>query len=170
MEFFRPYSDILLGTRRSFTLADRTLTNIMNPTVLVDGEWLTLNAAERAVRAANIGAAGNVPAATDLCFPVWSPQGATDAQVSSMVPLIWAGAWEFETRIFDAAAAVGAGAAISARWQPLKVASITLNGRNYSGLVGHGGVGVDPDRIVAHVTRLAVNNRGWLRIRGGAGY
>ena len=171
-ENFRPHGDILPVVRRDFPLADKTLASPDNPVSLYDGEWMTLNSAYKLVRGAVVAAPGNVPAATALCFPLWAENGRYDIQAMAdrKPPLLWENHWEFETRIFDPAAAVGNGVAITAMWQPLKVASITIGARNYVGLVGHGGAGVDTDRIVAYVTKLSSDNGGGLRIRGGFGY
>jgi hypothetical protein len=168
-ENFRPVGDVLPVVRRDFPLADKTLASPDNAVSLFDGEWMTLSGAYQLVRAANIAIAGSVPAAGVLCFPLWGENGRYDVQAMAdrKPPLLWQGNWEFETRVFDAAAIVVAGAAISAIWQPLKVATVTIGTRNYVGLVGHGGVGVDTDRIIGYVTKLASNNGGWLRLRGG---
>jgi hypothetical protein len=85
------------------------------------------------------------------------------------MPVLWMGAWEFDTRIFDASAAIGTGAAITLVDQPLKVATIAIGGRSYTGLVGSDST--DSGAIVVgYVTRLPANNGGKLRLRGGALY
>lgn len=168
-ENFRPVGDVLPIARRDFPLFDRTLATPGTPTTLFDGEWVTLNANSRMIRATNIAVVGNEAALTVLSFPLWSEPGRSDVQSLSTPKLVmlWQQQWEFETNCFDAAAVVGAGAAISAIWQPLKVATITIGARNYSGLVGHGGAGDVAARVVGFVTRLPANNGGWLRLRGG---
>lgn len=170
-ENFRPVGDVLPVVRRDFPLADKDLANPDNPLALEGGEWMTLNSAYKLVRAADVSAAGNVPAATALTFPLWYEQGRYDVQAMAerKPPMLWMGSWEFETRVFDAAAVIGSGAAISALWQPVKVATVTIGTRVYCGLVGHGGSG-DTALVVAYVTKLASDNGGWLRIRGGFGY
>jgi len=168
VENFRPVSDVLPIERRDFPVADKTLTDPSNAVVLVDGEWMTLTTGYKLARATNVAAAGD-PAAAKLCWPLWAERGRFDVQAMAdrKTPILWMGQWEFESLIFDAAAVVGAGAAISALLQPVKVATITIGSRNYSGLVGHGGVGVDSARIVGYVTKLHTDNGGFLRIRGG---
>lgn len=170
-ENFRPVGDVLPVVRRDFPLADKTLVNPDNTLVLTDGEWMTLDSSYKLVRAADVAAAGNAAAATNLQFPLWAEQGRYDVQAMAerKPPVLWMGGWEFETRVFDPAAVVNGGAAISALWQPLKVASITIGARVYSGLVGHAGA-ADTDLVVAYVTKLPADNGGWLRIRGGFGF
>lgn len=171
-ENFRPVGDVLPVVRRDFPLADKTLADPDNPVSLFDGEWMTLNSAYKLVRAADVATPGAVPAAGALCFPLWAENGRYDIQAMAdrKPPLLWMNGWEFETRVFDPAAAVGAGAAITTLWQPVKVATVTIGARNYVGLVGHGGVGVDSALIVGYVTKLSSDNSGWLRIRGGFGF
>lgn len=170
-ENFRPVGDVLPVVRRDFPLADKTLVNPENPLSLWDGEWMTLDATQKMVRGSDVTTPGAVPAAGALLFPLWSENGRYDIQgmADKKPPLLWQNSWEFEARVFDPAATVGSGAPITTMWQPLKVATITIGARNYSGLVGHGGAG-DTDLIVGYVTKLAANNGGWLRLRGGFGY
>lgn len=172
-ENFRPVGDVLPVVRRDFPLADKTLANPDSATALVDGEWMTLDSSYKLIRPMSVAAAGNQPAsAGTLLFPLWAERGRYDIQASAdrKAPLIWGGSWEFETRIFDPAATVGDGVAITALWQPLKAASVDIGGKIVSGLVGHGGVGTDAALIVAYVSRLHTANGGWLRIRGGFGW
>jgi hypothetical protein len=51
----------------------------------------------------------------------------------------------------------------------LKVATITIGSRNYTGLVGHGGSG-DASKVVGYVTKLPAANGNKLRLRGGILY
>lgn len=164
---FEPVTDTLSLTRRDFPLADATLADPLNTTTgTVDGEWMTLNSSYQLIRGANIAAPGN--AATVRCFPLWAERGRYDVQAiaSRKMPIIFLGQYEFDTRIFDAALVVGGGAAIATVLQPLKVASITIGGRNYTGLVGHGGA-ADTNPVVGYVTRLPANNGGKLRFISG---
>jgi len=166
---WEPVSDILAIDRRDIPLADKTLLNPQNAAYLIDGEWLKLqDAAYLLERAVDIAAVNNVT--TRPAFPLWAERGRTDVRAMSggKVPVWWMRAWEADTRVFDPAAVVGAGVAITFHGQPLKVASIQPGGvgtRIYSGLVGHGGLGVDPDPIVAHVSKLHTLNGGKLRVR-----
>lgn len=164
---FEPVSDVLPLTRRDFPLADPTLADPTNTaTGTVDGEWMTLNSSYQLVRGASIAAAGNQ--ATVRCFPLWAERGRYDVQAiaSRKMPVLYLGFYEFDTRIFDAAAVVHAGAAITTVMQPLKVASITIGTRVYCGLVGSAGA-ADTDPIVGYVTRLPANNGGKLRFIAG---
>lgn len=163
---FEPVTDVLPLHRRDFPLADPTLADPLNTTTgLVDGEWMILNSSYQLVRAASIASAGN--AATVRSFPLWAERGRYDVQAiaSRKMPVIFLGQYEFDTRIFDAQAVVNGGLAISSVLQPLKVASITIGGRNYCGLVGTQYSSSDP--IVGYVTRLPANNGGKLRFISG---
>lgn len=166
---FEPVSDYLPIQRRDFALADPTLADPTNAVCLVDGEWLTLNSSYQAVRASTIASVGN--AATVKSFPVFAEKGRYDvrAMASVKTPLLFRGEWEFDTRIYDASAVVGSGAAITTVLQWLKVATISVAsaGRNFTGLVGHGG-SADSSPVVGYVTRLPSANGGKLRFINGA--
>lgn len=170
-ENFRPVGDVLPVVRRDFPLADKQLANPENPLSLYDGEWMTLDSSYKLVRAADVATPDAEPAAGALCFPLWAENGRFDIQAMAdrKPPLLWMGNWEFETRVFDPAATAGAGAAITALWQAVKVATVTIGTRNFVGLVGHGGGG-DSALIVGYVTKLSTDNGGWLRVRGGFGF
>lgn len=163
---FEPVSDIIPLWRKDLPLADPTLADPSNAVALVDGEWVTLNTSYKWVRASTIGSVGN--AATLSSFPVFLEKGRTDRQgmAEKKTTALFTGEWEFDTRIFDASATVGSGAAISTILQGLKVATVTIGTRNFTGLVGHGGA-ADTQPIVAYVTKLPANNGGKLRIRSG---
>jgi hypothetical protein len=167
---FTPVSDILPIQRRDFALNDPTLANPTNPVALVDGEWMTLNTSYQAVRAALITGVVGTAFASVRSFPVFAEKGRYDVQAMSLTktPLLYRGDYEFDTRIYDIAATVHAGAAITFIMQPLKVALISFGGRNFSGLVGHGTVGGgDVDPIVGYCTRLPTSNGGQLRFISG---
>ncbi|HEU4635661.1 MAG TPA: hypothetical protein VFS41_05740 [Edaphobacter sp.] len=163
---FTNVSDILPVQRRDFPLADTTLADPLNSVALVDGEWMTLNSSYQILRASTIGSAGNL--ATVRSFPLWAERGRTDVTAMSgrKMPVLFRGDYEFDTRIFDASVALGSGAAITTVLQPLKVATITIGSRNYTGLVGHGG-SADTNPVVGYVTRLPANNGGQLRFISG---
>lgn len=159
---WEPFSDIMATQRRDYRLADATLANPHNAIALVDGEYMVLDNNYKLVRATDITTPGN--RATQHSYPLFAERGRTDvrAQADVKMPIVFMGDFESDTRIFDAAAALGSGAAITFAGQPLKVATITLGGRNYTGLVGHGG-SADTDPIVGRVTRLPASNGGKLR-------
>lgn len=165
---FEPVSDFASSAvcRRDFVLADRTLLDPTNAVALRDGEWMVIGAGYKMSRAAAIGTPG--ARATVRSFPLWSELGRYDVQgiAQGKAPLIWLGHYEADTRIYDAAVALGSGAAITAVMQPLKVATITMGSRNYVGLVGHGG-SADTDPVVGYVTRLPSENGGKLRFQAG---
>lgn len=161
---FTPVSDVLAIHRRDFPLADKTLANPNNAVCLIDGEWLTLNSSRQLIRPTNIASLGNN--ATVLSFPLFMEKGRTDVQAMSLAKtmVLWMGVYEFDTRIFDASVTIGSGAPITTMFQPLKVATIAISGRNVSGLVGHGGSG-DTDPMRGYVTYLPASNGGQLRFR-----
>lgn len=163
---FEPVSDILATQRRDFALADKSLSDPLNPVALVDGEWMVLNAQYQQLRASDVTTPGNLAAAGS--FILFAERGRYDVQAMSekKMPLIFMGDFEADTRIFDAVVSLGSGAAISSVLQPVKVATITIGSRNYSGLVGHGG-SADSDPIVGRVTRLPSSNGGKLRFMRG---
>ncbi len=172
---FRPVTDVIPTIRRDIPLFDPTLCNPQNALSLLDGEWMTLDPGTgKLIRSAAITAVGT-SALQVFSWPLWAENGRYDVQAmaDTKMPLIWLNQWEFETLIFDAAAIVGSGAAITTRFQPVKVASISLGGvygtKTLSGLVGKASSG-DTDQTVAYVTRLPAENSGWLRIRGGMLY
>lgn len=161
---FEPVSSLIGLWLKDLPLADKTLADPTNSVALVDGEWMTLNSSYQWARAGTIGSPGNLP--TVASYPVFFEKGRTDRQGMSdrKTTCIFTGEYEFDTRIFDASAAYGSGAAITTVLQGLKVATITIGTRNYVGLVGHGGSG-DASPIVGVVTRLPANNGGKLRFR-----
>lgn len=164
---FEPVSDVLPVWRRDLPLADPTLADPDNAVALVDGEWVTFDSAYRWARAATIGTPGNL--ATVPSFPVFNERGRSDRQgmAERKTTALQQGPYEYDTRIFDATVALGSGAAITTVNQPLKVATITFSGRNFVGLVGHGGA-ADASPIVGYVTKLPTNNGGKLRFRSGS--
>lgn len=168
---FTNISDILPVQRRDFPVADQTLVDPYNALALVDGEWMTLDSSYKLVRATTIGTLGTAGAAgraSVRSFPLWMEKGRYDVQASSQkkMAVLFIGDYEFDTRVFDASMAAGSGAAITTVMQPLKVATITIGSRNYTGLVGHGG-SADTDPVVGHVTKLPANNNGVLRFISG---
>lgn len=159
---FEPASDILATQRRDFALNDPTLADPLNAVALVDGEWMVINNVYKIVRATNIASVGDPALQTG--YVLFAEKGRYDVQALAQrkMPIIFLGDYEADTRIFNASAVVGSGAAITAAGQPLKVATITIGSRNYTGLVGHGGA-ADAHPIVGRVTRLPANNGGKLR-------
>lgn len=161
---FTPVSDVLHIHRRDYPVADRSLVNPLNALALLDGEWMTLNSSSQLIRASTIGSLGN--AATVLSFPLFVERGRSDVQslAEKKMSILWMGVYEFDTRVFDASVTVGSGAPITTMLQPLKVATVAIGSRNYTGLVGHGGA-ADTHPIAGYVTRLPSANGGQLRFR-----
>jgi len=166
---FEPVRDVLPVQRADFPLADGSLADPLNAVALVDGEWMSVDSAYKIVRVTDVTTPGNEAAARS--YPLWAERGRYDVQAMGdrKMPVLWLGAWEFNTRIFDAAAAIGTGAAITAVDQPLKIATITIGSRNYTGIVGSDTTDAGAI-IVGYVTRLPAANGGKLRLRGGTGY
>ena len=168
---FEPVSDILPVQRRDFPLADPTLAQPLNAVALVDGEWMSINTSYQIVRAADVtvlGTAGSGGISAQRSFPLFAERGRYDVQAiaGTKMPILYRGEYEFDTRIFDAAAVCGSGAAITFPEQGVKSATIVLGGRNYCGLVGHGGSG-DASPVLGYVTRLPSSNGGKLRFISG---
>lgn len=167
---FEPRTSTLNQLVRDYPLADPTLANPLNSVCFVDGEWFVVvnKKAQRAADITVLGTAGAGGRATIPSFPLWAERGRTDVQAmaGAKVPLVRGSDWEADVRIFDAAVTVAAGAPITFDEQPLKVATIAIGGRNYCGLVGHGGSS-DPAPISAYVMILPAANNGKLRIRSG---
>lgn len=163
---FEPLTDVLGIHRKDLPLADKTIAEPLNAVALVDGEWVTIDTAYKWVRAATIVTPGT--AAIVRSFPVFSERGRSDrlGMAERKTTALYRGEYEFDTRVYDAAAVVGGGAAISTPMQPLKVATITIGSRNFVGLVGHGGA-ADTHPVVGYVTRLPASNGGKLRFISG---
>lgn len=161
-----PCTDVLPLWRKDLPLADKTIADPLNALALVDGEWMTLNSSYQWVRAADASSAGNL--ATVRSFVCFMERGRSDRLGMSdrKNTCLFRGEFEADTRIYDASVALGSGAAITTVMQPLKVASITIGSRVYTGLVGHGG-SADSSPIVGYVTRLPANNGGKLRFISG---
>lgn len=158
---FEPCSNILATQLRDFALATKTLSDPLNAVSLVDGEWMVIDDAYKIARATDIAALNAL--ATQTSYPLFAERGRYDvrAQADTKMPIIFMGELEADTRIFDAAAAIGGGAAITFAGQPLKVATISIGTRYYCGLVG--AVAGDGEPIVGRVTRLPAANGGKLR-------
>jgi hypothetical protein len=166
---FEPKSDILKEHQKDFSLADGNLATPDNAVCAIDGEWFIPDTTgKKIVRATDVTSVGDEPD-DYLLMPCWSERGRTDVQAMSRraLTMIFMGEYEFDTRIFNAAVAVGTGAAITLVGQPLKVATITIGSRNYSGLVGAVFNEAAPAKFVGYVTRLPAANNGKLRFRTG---
>jgi len=159
---FDPVSDILQIWLRDLPLANPDIADPLNSVALVDGEWLTLDTNYKWVRVTDITSLASIAAIKS--FPCFSERGRTDRLGMSQkkTTALFRGEYEFDTRIYDSAV----GTAITTVMQPLKVRTIAIGPRNYSGLVGHGGSG-DTDAVVGFVTKLPANNGGKLRFISG---
>ena len=159
---FELVSDNLPVVKRDVSLADQNLAVPSNPVALTDGEWCTLDANGKLIRVTditNLSAIGALKA-----FPVWFELGRYDRQAMSRkaTTVLYLGSYEAETRVYDSAV----GTPITTALQWLKVRTIAIGTRNFSGLVGHGGSG-DTDPVVGYVTKLPAANGGKLRFISG---
>ena len=171
---FEFVSDMLSAQNKSLPVPAGLREALLNPLsaiALLDGEWVTRNAQGEFIRATDITTSGAaLEPAVDMydLFPVLGQVGRTDRQSLGQVSVAYLGEWAGDTRIFDATAVVGAGAAITKVGQGLKVATITLGAgaaaRKATGLVGHGGAS-DPALVVAIVDRLPSATVSRMRIR-----
>jgi|SRR6185503_4261553 len=161
-----PCSDILPIHRKALALADKTLAEPLNAVALVDGEWMTINSSYQWVRASVVGTPSD-PALL-RSFVLFDERGRSDrlGMADRKTTCLFRGEYESDTRIYDASAVIGSGAAITTVMQPLKVATIAIGTRSYSGLVGHGG-SADTNPVVGYVTRLPAANGGKLRFISG---
>lgn len=161
-----PVTDVLPIHRKDLALEDKALAEPLNAVALVDGEWMTINTAYQWKRASAVASLGD-PALL-RSFVCFLERGRTDrlGMADRKTTCLFRGEFESDTRIFDSSVAIGGGAVISAVMQPLKVATIAMGGRNYSGLVGHGG-SADTHPVVGYVTKLPANNGGKLRFISG---
>ena len=164
---FEPVSDILPVWRKDLPLADPSLADPLNAVALIDGEWLTLDANYRWARPVAIGGVVGT-CSTVRSFLCFNERGRSDrmGMADKKTTALFSGSYEGDTRVYDAAAAVGNnGAAITTVMQPLKVALITIGARNFIGLVGC--TSATTDAIVGYVTRLPASNGGKLRFLSG---
>lgn len=161
-----PCTDVLQIWRKDLPLAVPGLAEPNNAVALVDGEWVTFTSAYKWARASNVATPSD-PALV-RSFVVFHERGRSDslAMADRKKTALVRGEYETDTRVYDAALVVGSGAAISTIMQPLKVATISIGGRAYSGLVGHGG-SADTHPIVGYVTKLPAGNGGKLRFISG---
>lgn len=160
---FEPVSDILPIWRRDLPLADGTLADPTNALCIIDGEWLTLDTNYKLIRACDVNNSSAVAAVKS--FPCFSEKGRSDrmGMSSKKTDILFRGEYEFDTRVYDAAAGAHA---ITTVLQGLKAATIVVGSRNYVGLIGHGGSS-DTDPVVGYVTRLPASNGGKLRFISG---
>lgn len=159
---FELVTDHLPLIKRDVSLADPNLSVPTNSVALTDGEWCTLDANGKLIRVTDITSLASIGALKS--FPVWFEAGRYDRQAMSRkaTTVIFRGEYEAETRVYDAVV----GTPITTALQWLKVRTIAIGTRNFSGLVGHGGAG-DTDPVIGYVTKLPSSNGGKLRYISG---
>jgi hypothetical protein len=86
-------SEVLKVDRRDFYVADPTLLNPVAANPLIDGEWLEIDTAYKAVRGSGNGAGAS--------FQLFAERGRYDTQAIGKVPLLYIGGYEAETTVAD---------------------------------------------------------------------
>jgi len=127
--------------RRDFPMADKSLLNPNNANPLIDGEFVEVNSAYQLVRAGN----------QKNAWAVFAERGRYDVQSIGKVPVLFAGSYEADTRVFTAA-----GLTLGGNLQTSN--AVTVDGQTKSGLLIHSG-----GPVIGWVTRLPANNGGRLR-------
>ena len=160
---FEPVSNVLHIQRRDFPLADPELANPQGAAPLLDGEWMSVDANGKLVRAADISQAAGTAASSKVSYPCWNEKGRYDNQAMGerKKTVLYLGGWEFDTRIFDPTT--------MAVDRLVAVAVVEIDGVKYSGLVDNGVRGTETvaGASVGIITRMPTSNGGKLRIRGG---
>lgn len=141
-----PFKDIHV---KDFPIADSDLLDHEYTNPLQMGEFVTLDSTYKAVRAANPG----VPPGPWAYF---AEMGRTDTQAITKIPVLFAGSYWGETKIYNTGAAPALGA-------KLEVADVTFMSLTRSGLQTHAGGATTT--VIGYVTKLADDNGGWLQFQ-----
>ncbi len=86
-------SEVLKVDRRDFYVTDPTILNPVSANPLIDGEWLEIDSAYKAVRGSGNG--------TKQAFQCFAERGRYDTQAIGKVPLLYIGGYEAETTVAD---------------------------------------------------------------------
>jgi hypothetical protein len=129
--------------RRPFELAAPALLKPNDANPLVDGEFLELDGSYKMARGVGVAA---VPS-----YAVFAERGRYDTQTIGKVPMLYLGAYEADTLIFDGTGIVSAG-------QALEVGDVTIGG-----LVKRGLKLATIGLVVGYVSRLPAANNNKLR-------
>lgn len=130
-------TEVLPVHRRDFYVANPALLNPGNANPIVDGEWLTLDTAYKAIRGAGEAA---VPS-----WQVFAERGRYDTQAIGKVPLLFLGGYEAETKVANLTGMdVGDG---------LVVADVTFQSLTRRGMAVLG-AGAGNHLIFGYVTRV----------------
>ena len=154
MQNFKLVSEFQTIHRRSFELTDPDILKPVPGGVkvpLVEGEWLQLDTAYKALR-------GTAEAAVPS-FAYFAEQGRYETQAIGKGPLLFLGQYEADTLIMDTAAE----ATITAVGQPLIVNDVTIASLARRGLTALPSSPGGTELVVGYVTRLPANNNGYLR-------
>ena len=131
--------------RRPFELGDASILKPNDANPLVDGEFLELDSSYKMIRGS--GAPATVPS-----FAVFAERGRYETQAIGKVPMLYMGAYEADTLIFD-----GTGLTMNAA---LEVSDVTIGSVTKRGLKL-----ATTGFIVGYVSRLAANKKNKLRFR-----
>lgn len=138
---FTLISELMSIQRRDFDLAVPDLLNPINANPLLDGEWLSINAAYQLARGA-----GEVAKPT---WPVFMERGRYDTQAIGKTMVLFGGFYEAETRIVNVAGLVVG--------DFLVVADVNVDGTVKKGLIEAAGAG--QHWVVGIVTKPPANGR-----------
>lgn len=135
---------ITIGTR-PFEFVDPAIVNPVSATPLVMGEWLELEGYKMK--------RGSATPAVGPSFAYFAEQGAYDVQGLGKGPFLYLHQYEADTLVMDATDL--------AEGSPLEVATMT-----YGGIAGRRGLRLKTTGfVVGYVSRLPINNGGYLRFR-----
>lgn len=146
-------SEVLPVQRRDFSVAVSAILNPDDANPLLDGEWLSLDAAYKLVRysdtTAVVGGATINYGVTVPSFQVFAERGRYDTQAIGKVPVLMIGGYEAETTIANDPAGT------MAVNDALIIASVTVGG--VAGKKGLKKLPTDVGRylVVGHVTRIS---------------
>lgn len=140
---FKLVSEFQTIHRRPFELADPAILKPTNANPLLDGEFLELDAAYKAVR-------GTVNPALVPSFAYFAERGRYETQAILKGPLLYGGFYEADTLIMNATGLTLGG--------ELEVNNVTIATLTKRGLKIQ-----TTGKIVGYVTRLPANNKNFLR-------
>ena len=149
--YFRLTTEFIDIKRRGFELADPTILEPAGANPLLEGEFLELDANYKMVR--NTGD-GLLPA-----FACVSESGRYETQAIQKSAFLFLGAYEAETKVFDASLE----ATITTAGQALMVNDVTIGALTRRGLTALPGSPAGTEFTIGYVTKLPANNNGWLR-------
>jgi hypothetical protein len=142
MNYVELVTDVQSLIRRDLSVADRTLVKPSTANVILDGEFLFVDTASKAVRAAGAG----------IGWMVFTEKGRFDVQATGKVTVLYGGTYEADTQVFTAS-----GLTLGGKVE-IGAAVDIGDGQSRSGLVNY-----SSGEVVGYVTRLPANNGNKLR-------